>query len=323
MTGDRHIELGKTGKKVSVIITSYNQSSYLVQAIESVLNQTVKAHEIIVADDCSTDDSREVIRGYESKYPGIVKGVFQQKNVGIPRNRNSALEKVTGDYVAILDGDDIFRSNKIEKELHSIQQSPGTHVIYSNIMIVDSNGTPIEIRDKEAQPSGYVFDYVAKGKFGLLRSMLIDFSLLKKVGFLDERFPKYDGYELTLRLAKESPFYYISEPLVDYRVHAESDSRKLSVEQHLRDLRGIYQKMQPLIAHLSKDNKGEIKKSWNRIFYEFEIEKAIAKESKSTAFLVSIRALTKGIIKKEELIMLGKWIFLSTFRKVLKSSKYR
>ncbi len=85
--------------QVSVVITSYNQQDYLREAIESAIDQTVGAFEIIVADDHSTKDgSIEIIRQYEAKYPGLVRGLFQEKNVGIPKNRNSALQMVKGDY---------------------------------------------------------------------------------------------------------------------------------------------------------------------------------------------------------------------------------
>src|SRR2546430_8388262 len=88
--------------RVSVIITSYNQQKYLREAIESAIDQTVAAFEIIVADDHSTkDDSIETIRQYATRYPGLVRGIFQEKNVGIPKNRNGALRMVRGDYVAI------------------------------------------------------------------------------------------------------------------------------------------------------------------------------------------------------------------------------
>src|SRR5207249_9449928 len=76
--------------QVSVIITSYNQQEYLREAIESAVDQTVAAFEIIVADDHSTKDgSIETIREYAARYPGLVRGIFQEKNYGIPNNRNS------------------------------------------------------------------------------------------------------------------------------------------------------------------------------------------------------------------------------------------
>ena len=77
------------GKKISVVVLSFNQKKMLEQAIESVLNQTCSPHEIIVCDDASTDGSVDLIKAYEKKYPGWIRGIFQPANLGISKNRNS------------------------------------------------------------------------------------------------------------------------------------------------------------------------------------------------------------------------------------------
>src|SRR3954469_3080161 len=134
---------------ISVIITSYNQKNYLIEAIESVINQTVKPHEIIIVDDHSTDDkSIEIIREYVARYPTLVKAIFQEKNVGIPKNRNTALHKVTGNYVAILDGDDRFLPDKVETELAALRQHPAVQCIYSNVRYIDAGGQVMGVRDQ-------------------------------------------------------------------------------------------------------------------------------------------------------------------------------
>src|SRR5436309_16084799 len=102
--------------RVSVIITSYNQQEYLREAIESAIDQTVATFEVIVAADHSTKDgSIETIRQYAARYPGLVRGLFQEQHVGIPKHRNSALGVVKGNYVAILDGDDRLLPGFVER----------------------------------------------------------------------------------------------------------------------------------------------------------------------------------------------------------------
>ena len=97
------------GQKISIIIPSYNQFQYLNSAISSVLDQTAKAHEIIVVDDGSTDDSLEVARSYEG-----VK-VISQVNKGLPSARNTGIMNATGDFVLPLDADDMLLENAIKK----------------------------------------------------------------------------------------------------------------------------------------------------------------------------------------------------------------
>jgi glycosyltransferase involved in cell wall biosynthesis len=251
--------------QVSVVITSYNQRAYLIEAIESVISQTVRPHEIIIADDHSTDgESVACIRNYMARYPGWIKGVFQPENVGIPKNRNAGLRQVTGNYVAILDGDDRFLPKKLELELAALTRQPATHCVYSNIRFIDSASRPIGLRDTEIQPSGEIFTYVARGKFGLLRSMLINYEMLQQVGLMDERFPKYDGFDLTVQLAKRGHIAYVPEPLTEYRVYPTSDSKSLKPEDHLRDLHGIFEKMLPLLANLPLREQAEIINLWQQ-----------------------------------------------------------
>jgi glycosyltransferase involved in cell wall biosynthesis len=98
--------------EVSVIITSYNQQSLLCEAIESVLEQTVTADEILIVDADSDDGSQEVIKEYEENNPSQVVSILLEDDPGIPKMRNRALKEVSGDYVAILDGDDRFLPQK-------------------------------------------------------------------------------------------------------------------------------------------------------------------------------------------------------------------
>ena len=171
--------------QVSVIITSYNQQEYLREAIESAIDQTVTAFEIIVADDHSTNDgSVETIREYAVRYPGLVRGLFQEENVGIPKNRNSALRMVRGNYVAILDGDDRLLPRFIERHGVALTANPQAHVSYSNRYDINQLGER-RPHDRDPQPSGDVLAYIARGRKGILRSMVAKYDVVKAAGLLD------------------------------------------------------------------------------------------------------------------------------------------
>lgn len=248
--------------RVSVVVTSYNHKALLTPALDSVLAQTVRAHEILVADDGSHDGSPELIRDYMARYPGLVKGVFQGKNVGLPRNRNAALREVTGNYVAILDGDDLFLPVKIERELDTLAAHPEARAVYSNYYACDADARPLRTRFTGPQPSGDVFVYVATGAFGLLRSMLIEYETLRRVGFMDETFENYDGYELTVRLAKLVPFAYCPEPLVRKRAHPGSRSKHIQPAVHLKRMQDLFAKIAPLLADLPAAQRRTIEHQW-------------------------------------------------------------
>ena len=248
--------------RVSIIITSYNLKHYLIEAIESVIHQTVRPHEIIIADDHSTDGSVELIRDYIARYPGWIKGVFQKENVGISKNRNAALRQATGNYVAILDGDDRFLSHNVELQLTALAEQPEAGCVYSNLYYINAQGIRTQIRDKALRPSGDIFAYIAVGKVGLLRSMLIRYDLMQRAGFLDERFPKHDGFILTLRLAKYSKFTYVLEPLAEYRVHEKGDSKSLSTRERLHYLEDVFLEVLKLAEDLPPQEIQWIKTVW-------------------------------------------------------------
>jgi len=251
--------------RVSVIITSYNQQAYLKEAIESVIHQTTRPHEIIIADDHSTkDDSVELIKRYERQYPAWIRPVFQNENLGIPKNRNSALRLVMGDYVAILDGDDRFLPNNIERQLAALAQHSEAGCSYSNRYSIDAHGERTGIRDRQLMPSGDILFQVARGRSGILRSMIGRYDLIKAAGFLNERFPAHDGFILTVHLAKLTRFVYIPEPLVEKRDHPGGDSKRHSSSETASYFEDVATEVFKVTSHLPPWQRRRIRKVWSR-----------------------------------------------------------
>jgi len=250
--------------RVSIILTSYNGKRYLIEALESVMAQSLRPYEIIIADDGSTDGSQDVIRGYVDRYPAWIKAIYQPHNVGIPRNRNAALQIVKGDYVGILDGDDLFLPNKLERQYHALCALPGARAVYSNFRRFSPDGATVNYRYTVPQPQGKILPAVAMFNTGLLRTMITDYEAVKAAGFMDERFPKYDGLWLAIKLASFCQFAYIHEPLVNKREYSESDSRK-NLGQDYIDLSGIFKEMQPLLKDLDNQTKLYIQQYWRDI----------------------------------------------------------
>lgn len=250
---------------VSVVITSYNQEPYLREAIESVLRQTRRPEQIIIADDHSSkDNSVETIVRYAAQYPGLIQPILQKENLGIPKNRNAALRLVAGKYVAILDGDDRFLPNNIERQLAVLAQHPEAGCSYSNRYSIDVNGQRTGIRDNQQVPSGNILFHIACGRSGILRSMIGRNDLIKQVGLLDERFPLHDGFILSLRLAKLTRFVYIPEPLMEKREHVGGVSKALSNQETARFFEDLSGEVMRLTSHLPRWQRRRIKKVWSR-----------------------------------------------------------
>lgn len=206
--------------KISVIITSYNQRDYLRQTIESVLAQTLKPCEMIICDDCSTDGSREMIHQYAGAYPEIIKPIFQAKNMGVTRNRNTGLKAAKGDYITPLDGDDLFLPGKLEKEFKRINES-NAPLVYSNVIYIDEEGNKTGIRYKPNRlREGWLLEEIATLKYPAPREVLIAKKCIDEIGYLDENFKINEDFEWMLRLAGRFRFAAVNEPMVMHRYHS-------------------------------------------------------------------------------------------------------
>ena len=102
-------------KKVSVIVPAFNTEKYLHRCLDSLVNQTLKDIEIIVVNDCSTDNSRKILDYYEEKYKSILKVFHNESNRGIGYSRNLGMEKAEGEYLCFLDSDDWVKLDMYEK----------------------------------------------------------------------------------------------------------------------------------------------------------------------------------------------------------------
>lgn len=253
--------------KISVYITSYNQKEYLIEAIESVLNQTLRPLEIIIVDDCSTDGSQEVIAGYVSRYRDLVRPIYHTQNQGVAQTRIDALQAVTGDYVSHVDGDDRFLPTKLEKEAKLLQENPNTQIAFSNYYYMTANGIHTGVwADGETPPQGYVFCQAFARDFprhSLFRNELVDYQAWRRIGFYDPNLCLYEDYEMPLRLTKQLRVVYHNEPLAEYRTHNVGLSRA-KAGQHLAALEYIYQKNWPLLDDLSVVERTDIQRKLGR-----------------------------------------------------------
>src|SRR5260221_2437233 len=121
--------------EVSVVIPAYNAAHFLPRALTSVLRQTRQPSEIIVVDDGSGDDTRDVAAAYAPKVT-----YFWQKNAGASAARNYAVKRANGKWIAFLDADDAWRPDKLERQMEGLQRQPDAVLAYSDYTIVPEDG---------------------------------------------------------------------------------------------------------------------------------------------------------------------------------------
>ena len=126
---------------VSVVMPTYNCGKYITESIDSVLHQTITDWEIQIVDDCSTDDTVEVLKPYLEKYPNIHYYRLPQ-NGGPAVARTEAIKRATGKYIAFLDSDDLWKPEKLERQINFMKKT-GAKFSCTGYACMDSNGNPL------------------------------------------------------------------------------------------------------------------------------------------------------------------------------------
>jgi glycosyltransferase involved in cell wall biosynthesis len=210
--------------KISVWITSYNQKIFLKEAIESVLAQTLKPFQVIIVDDCSSDGSRELISSYANAHPSLITPIFHEQNRGVAQVRISALEKVIGDFVTYVDGDDLYLPGKLETEAGLIKKGDFQIAFSNNLYFRDSADNIEHIwayNKKELPPNGNMYFETLSRSFprsSLFRMELVNYNAWKQIGFHDPKLKIFEDFDMRIRLTKTMRLNYTLEPFTKIRL---------------------------------------------------------------------------------------------------------
>jgi glycosyltransferase involved in cell wall biosynthesis len=209
--------------KVSVQICCYNSEKYLDETIVSVLSQSFKDWELVIVNDGSTDGTEAIIKKYIGM--GLPIAYFYQKNKGFASARNKALELSRGDWIAILDHDDLWYPEKLEAQNESIKRCPEAKLHFANSEWFTDSGLIVRrtIQDNKFR-TGVIaepfYKLLAEGCFIDSETALIERSSLVECGGFDERYAYIVDYDLFLRLSKEHRVYYEDRVLAKWRMHS-------------------------------------------------------------------------------------------------------
>ncbi len=194
--------------KVSIIIPTYNRANLLREAIDSVLAQTYQDFELLIVDDGSTDNTRDLATEYGNR----VTYVFQE-NRGVSGTRNLGIRLSTGEYIAFLDSDDLWLPDKLERQVAIMDQNPDLLLCHTEEIWI-RRGVRVNPKKKHKKYSGYIFQYCLPLCVISPSSVMIRRTLCEKVGYFDENLPACEDYDLWLRVTKEYPVYFIETPLL-------------------------------------------------------------------------------------------------------------
>ena len=220
---------------VSVVITCYNYDRFLDQCIQSALGQTYQSLEVVIVDDGSTDNTREVVEKF--LHLPNVKYIYQE-NSGQTKAKNVGVANSTGKFIAFLDADDFWDLKKLEKQIPKFS-NPKVGVVYSGFSLVDQNGWPVvkTPAGQYMQPRrGPVVEELFMDNFVPFSSSVVTKDCFMSVGGFDESLAMGIDWDLWLRISVDYNFDYIHEPLLFYRIgHSDQMSKNTEVRQHCSD----------------------------------------------------------------------------------------
>lgn len=216
---DKNIE-----ELVSVIMPTYNCGKYIEESIQSVINQTYKNWELIIVDDCSKDNTEEIVSAYQKKDNRIKYTKFSE-NHGAAIARNTAVQQANGKYIAFLDSDDIWKSNKLEKQIKFMQDN-NYYFTYTNYQLIDENGkkkNKIVTGPKKIGKIG-MYNYCWPATITIIYNK-------EKIGLIQiEDLKKNNDYAMWLKIIKKEKCYLLNENLSRYRKRTGSISNHKKIE---------------------------------------------------------------------------------------------
>lgn len=214
---------------ISVAMAAYNGEKYIAEQLESICNQTKKADEIIVVDDCSGDNTAVIVQKYIHQYPECnIRFFLNEENQGYKKNFCKAMSLCSGDILFLCDQDDIWQENKIEVLTGILKKNKNVSLVSSSFIQIDGSGQIVSgnksvykkrIKQQELVPvplEDLIFHNISQGCAMAFRKEVRDLYLQLFV----EELPH--DWILNIVAAIGKKCYYLNSPLFSYRIHGEN-----------------------------------------------------------------------------------------------------
>lgn len=229
-----------SGGRVSVCIPTYNAANHIGETIASVLSSTCHNLEIVVSDDASTDNTREVVRSFEDHRILLVEN---ETKLGVPANWNCALQKASGEFVGLLNHDDLYGPFWLTFAIHILKKYAHVGWVVTAFRIVNDSGLVLSVETRFPETREYqpeeAFPRIARLD-GLGPGFITRREVMEKLGYYDEDSGPGADNDLFLRLSLHYPLYYSDYPHTAWRLHADNLTHQWGfVEQAAEGFRAL------------------------------------------------------------------------------------
>ena len=235
--------------KISIAMCTYNGAEFLSAQLESILDQTRLPDEIVICDDCSTDDTPNILKKFATESPVPITVHINDQNLGSVKNFERAISLCTGDVIALSDQDDVWRSDKLALFETVLNNSPSAGIVFSDAAIVDENLEPLNRRmwdevgfdthKRKLLKTGRALDVLITGCTVTGATMAFRSRFVKLSLPIPEAIAMiHDGW-IALSIAAVADVIAVDEPLIQYRQHAQQQIGAPTREEVEPELHGI------------------------------------------------------------------------------------
>jgi len=215
---------------ITVIVPSYNHGRFLLEAVASVLHQSVAPHEIIVVDDASLDDS--VARLRELGDPRV-RLLVQPTNRGGSETLNAGIRASSGDFIAICNSDDLWEHDKLERQLSAFERDPTLGAVFTDVSWIGERGQAVSghgnlFRVANRPRHGWIRHLAERGNCLCHPSVLIRREAYSTIGDYDNRLRQLPDFKMWIQLACHFDIHVLDDRLVRYRIHDNTSKRSPS-----------------------------------------------------------------------------------------------
>lgn len=227
---------------ISIVLPTKDRAHVVSEAIRSVLDQTDVRLELIVVDDASTDGTRAVLDAMKDER---IRVVSLPSSRGASGARNAGIELARGDWIAFQDSDDRWMPDKLRKQMECALAHPGCVAVYTSYWRND--GTVREVRPRPGPGlDGDVLPRLVRANFITTQTLLVRKEPAREIGGFDLALSALNDWEYAIRLARRGRIQWVSEPLAEYRLQA--DSLSVSLDRFVGDYRHILEKHRALMC---------------------------------------------------------------------------
>lgn len=206
---------------VSVVMPAYNSEGYIAQSIQSIIDQTYNNWELIIINDGSSDKSVEIVNTFNDKR---IKLFHNETNCGLAVTRNKLFDLAHGDFIAILDSDDLARPDRLTKQVSFLTANQDYGMIGSWISLIDGQGIRLnktmKYKAKPQEIPGILFldNYFSQSSVMMRKAI----AMSQKYNL---EYPPCEDYDLWIRVSRITKVWNLQESLIDYRVHNSNISK--------------------------------------------------------------------------------------------------